>query len=201
MSTCAWAQAQPGPARARMGASPVPDARAELVAVLRLAYSGELAAGYAYHGHWKSVADPEERERIRTIEDEEWHHRRLVGEMLAGLGERPSAWCEARAYLIGRILGALCHVSGWFAPMYGAGRLESRNVKEYEDAARHAEACGRGELVECLLGMAEVEWEHEAYFRTKVESHVLSRIVPIWPKPAPKESIRASRATTARGVA
>jgi demethoxyubiquinone hydroxylase (CLK1/Coq7/Cat5 family) len=176
------------------------DARASLVAILRLAYSGELAAGYAYHGHWKSVSDPAERERIRTIEDEEWHHRRLVGEMLAGLGGHPSGLREARAYVIGRCLGMLCHVAGWLAPMYGAGRLESRNIREYEDAARHAEACGHPELVECLLGMAETEWEHEAYFRSKVEGHRLARLLPLWPRPPAKETIRAGR-VAARGVA
>jgi rubrerythrin len=176
------------------------DALQSLVAILRLAYSGELAAGYAYHGHWKSISDPDERSRIRTIEDEEWHHRRLVGEMLATLGARPSSAREARAYVIGRCLGALCHVAGWFAPMYGAGRLESRNIKEYEDAARHAEACGHPELVDCLLGMAEVEWEHEAYFRSKVEGHALLRLFPLWPQPAPKAAIRAG-SPAARGVA
>ena len=50
--------------------------RARLVAILQLAYSGELAAGYAYRGHARAVSDSDQRERIRKIEDEEWHHRR-----------------------------------------------------------------------------------------------------------------------------
>jgi demethoxyubiquinone hydroxylase (CLK1/Coq7/Cat5 family) len=41
-----------------------------LVAILRAAYSGELAAGLAYRGHWRSLRDPEARGRIREIEDE-----------------------------------------------------------------------------------------------------------------------------------
>jgi rubrerythrin len=138
------------------------------------------------------VSDPGERERIKAIEGEEWHHRELVGEMLRGLGERPSRWREVKATCVGRTLGFLCHLSGWFAPMYGAGKLESRNVREYEDAARHARDCGRGEHVECLLGMAEVEWEHEQYFRSLVLRHGLGRRVPIWPAPPPKENIRDS---------
>jgi len=165
--------------------------RRALIAVLQLAYSGERAAGYAYRGHWKSVSDPEERERIRQIEDEEWHHRRLVGDILRGLGAGPSRARELRATLIGRTLGLLCHVAGWFAPMYGAGRLESRNIREYEVAARHATGAGHPELLDCLLTMAEVEWEHEAYFRAKVERHSLTRYLGLWPKPAPKETIRA----------
>ena len=57
-------------------------ARRALVKVLQHAYSGEQAAAYAYRGHWKSVSDPAEAERIRRIEDEEWHHRDLVGGLL-----------------------------------------------------------------------------------------------------------------------
>ena len=169
-----------------------------LTALLRLAYSGERAAGYAYRGHWHSVSDPAEKRRIRTIEEEEWHHRALIGDMLAALGERPSPAREMRATIIGRVLGVLCHVSGWLAPMYGAGKLERRNVREYEAAARYARDCGRGEWVDCLLTMAEVEWEHEAYFRARVESHPLGRRLPLWPAPPPKEHIRSSFAREER---
>jgi rubrerythrin len=169
-----------------------PAPAAELVAVLRLAYSGELAAAYAYRGHWKSISNPEERERIQQIEEEEWHHRRLVGEMLAALGVSATAYAERRAWVIGRSLGLLCHVSGWLAPMYGAGKLESRNVREYEAAARHAHASGHEEWVDCLLTMAEVEWEHEAFFRCRVLSHWLGRRLPIWSAPPPKRAIRES---------
>jgi len=166
--------------------------RAQLIATLQMAYSGELAAGYAYRGHWHSVSDPAERARIKTIEDEEWHHRKLVGEMLSSLGAGPKTVREIRATVVGRVLGLLCHISGWFAPMYGAGRLESRNIVEYETAARHARACGREDLIDCLLTMAEVEWEHEHYFRTCVLRHRWSRRVSIWPEPPPKEAIRRS---------
>ena len=63
--------------------------REKLIEILQLAYSGELAAAYAYRGHWHSVSDEDERARIKTIEEEEWHHRRLVGEMLAGFHAGP----------------------------------------------------------------------------------------------------------------
>lgn len=168
------------------------DNRSNLIALLQLAYSGERAAGYAYRGHWKSVSLPEERERIALIEEEEWHHRRLVGEMLAALEAAPASTREIRATVIGRTLGFLCHVSGWFLPMYGAGKLESRNIREYESAARFASGCGHVEFVDCLLTMAEVEWEHERYFRMKVLSHRLGRLAPIWPEPPPKTAIRTS---------
>jgi hypothetical protein len=74
--------------------------------------------------------------------------------------------------------------------MYGAGRLERRNVGEYESAARYARLCGRDELVDCLLTMAEVEWEHEAYFRARVLSRPRGRRMRIWPQPPAKERVR-----------
>ena len=166
------------------------NSRDKLIALLQLAYSGELAAAHAYRGHWHSVRQTDERESIRKIEDDEWRHRKLVGEMLAGLGAGPSRRREIRAAIIGRTLGFLCHLTGWLAPMYGAGKLESRNVKEYETAARYARDCGCVELIDCLLEMADVEWDHEFYFRSRVKEHVLGRRLPLWPQPPPKETIR-----------
>ena len=167
--------------------------RDKLIKILQLAYSGELAAGYAYRGHWQSLRNAEDRARVKTIEEEEWHHRRLVGEMLKDLGAGPLRIRELRATIVGRTLGLLCHVSGWFMPMYGAGKLESRNIVEYEIAARHARECGRDDLIDCLLTMAEVEWEHERYFRSCVLRHRWSKRITIWPEPPPKENIRNHR--------
>ena len=165
---------------------------AALIQILQLAYSGELAAAYAYRGHWHSLSDPEERSRVKTIEDEEWHHRRLVGEILSALGAAPDQRREFRASIVGRILGFLCHVSGWFVPMYGAGKLESRNIVEYETAARCARESGHTEFVDCLLTMAEVEWDHEVFFRSCVLRHWLGKRLTIWPKPPLKSHIRIS---------
>ena len=166
--------------------------RQKLIALLQLAYSGELAAAHAYRGHWQSVRNEHEKIAIRNIEDDEWRHRKLVGEMLANLGSGPNKRRETRATIIGRTLGLLCHVTGWLAPMYGAGRLESRNIREYETAARYARDCGRADLIDCLLEMAEVEWEHELYFRSRVKEHFLGRRLPLWPQPPAKETIRLS---------
>ena len=166
--------------------------QAKLTAILRLAYSAELAAAYAYRGHWHSVSDLGERTRIKIIEDEELHHRKMVGEMLESLGSGPNKMREIRATIIGRTLGIMCHLGGWLAPMYGAGKLESRNIVEYETAARYARDCGRGDLVDCILTMAEVEWEHEQYFRSRVLLHRWAKRISIWPAPPPKENIRRS---------
>jgi hypothetical protein len=173
------------------------DARAKLVHQLRGAYSGELAAGYAYRGHWKSVRPGPDRERIKQIEAEEWHHRELVGGLLRQLGGKPSRVREAIFWCIGRAIGAFCRVGGWFAPMYGAGRLERGNIVEYEDAAIFARDCGQLDMVECILTMAEVEWEHEFYFRSKVTDHWMLRVLKVWPAPPPKATIRERFASAA----
>lgn len=163
-----------------------------LIEILHNAYSGEMAAAYAYRGHWHSVRDAITRTKIQTIEQEEWHHRNLVGHILKELGDQPQKHKEIRANIIGRVLGSMCHLTGWLLPMYGAGRLESRNIKEYEIAARYAFQCGQAKYVDCLLTMAEVEWEHEHYFRGCVKSHWLNRFIPLWKEPPLKEEIRLS---------
>lgn len=166
------------------------DARASLIRVLRSACSGELAAIHAYRGHANSVRSPEEKARIRIIEEEEHHHRTLVLGLLAQLGSGPSRKRELLFFCIGKTIAFLCHIGGWFIPMYGAGRLERSNIIEYEDAARHAQACGHPEMIDCLLTMAEVEWEHERYFREVIAGHWMLRVFRCWPPPPPKETIR-----------
>ena len=68
-------------------------------------------------------------------------------------------------------------------------RVESRNIVEYETAARHALACGRGSD-RLLLTMAEVEWEHEKYFRSCVLRHRWAKRVSILARTTAKETIR-----------
>ena len=175
------------------------DARAKLIYQLQCAYSGELAAGFAYRGHWHSVRDPQERERIRQIEADEWHHRRLVGGLLQQLGARPRPLREIAFWMIGKFIAGFCHVGGWFFPMYGAGWLERYNIVEYQDAAEFAAACGHDDMIDCLLTMAEVEWEHEYFFRSKAMGHPLTRLFRIWKAPDAKETIRAKHPHPAFG--
>ncbi|MEO6712612.1 MAG: ferritin-like domain-containing protein [Mycobacteriales bacterium] len=166
------------------------DARSQLVALLQLAHSGERAAAYAYAGHWRSVRQSEHRARIREIEADEWDHRGRVRRMLKDLGAAPARSRELRMMLIGRTVSALCLVSGRFIPMYGAGMIERRNVHEYVDAAALAVASGRAELVDELLHMAEVEWDHERYFRSQVVGRWQLRFLKLWPELGPRESLR-----------
>jgi hypothetical protein len=162
-----------------------------LIRQLQGAYSGELAAAFAYHGHWRSLSASPARERIREIENDEWHHRELVHGLLVELGAAPSRRREAMFWLIGKTLGLLCHVSPWFFAMYGAGRLESGNIVEYQEAAVFAERCGQGQMIDSLLTMAEVEWDHELFFRQQIEGHALLRLFPMWSVPPRRETIRA----------
>lgn len=155
----------------------------KLIAILQGAYSGELGASYAYQGHWRSVKKQEEIDSIKRIEAEEWEHRRLVGEMLAELGAEPDPRLEKKLTRIGKTIGFLCRIGGWFMPMYGAGRLESHNVKEYLDAAEYATLSGNAKYVDSLVEMAEVERQHERYFREKSSTHFLWKIFPKWKIP------------------
>jgi hypothetical protein len=152
------------------------DHRRHLIHILQAAYSGELAAGFAYRGHWKSVKNTSERAAIQKIEREEWVHRKGVGEMLASLGAAPLKFREAKLWMIGRTIGLACHLIGWFLPMYFAGRLESGNVIEYQVAASHAGALGLKAFEADLLVMAQVEKEHELFFLNIIIGH---RLLPI----------------------
>lgn len=166
-------------------------AKAELIWLLQNAHAGELAAYHAYDGHYKSVRDPLEKKEILKIRDEEWVHRDCVLDLLTQLGAAPRASRERLMNAIGLAIGFLCHIGGWLIPMYGAGQLEAGNVMEYVTAARLAHKAGCSQFVPALLHMAEVEWDHELYFRKKVLSHPLKRWIPLWTPPPARESIRA----------
>lgn len=167
-------------------------ARAQLTFLLQLAYSGELAATRAYLGHQRSLRDAQERRELGTIVRDEVRHRHCLLDQLAELGAGPVPFRERKMERVGRSIATFCRVGGWFFPMYGAGRLEAQNVREYEAAARLALVARLGHFIDSLLDMAEVEWDHEHYFRTKASSHPFWRIVPQWPAPPPREHIRAS---------
>ena len=152
------------------------DTRSNLIRILQNAYAGEIAAAYAYRGHWKSLKESPEKIRIKEIEAEEWEHRTRVGAWLAKLDAKPNAFREKIFWTIGRTLGATCFLAGWFMPMYFAGRLESGNVVEYEDAAAFARELEMDDCVADLLDMARVETEHEQFFHETVTGH---RLLPV----------------------
>lgn len=152
------------------------NARQKLIAILQNAHAGELAAAFAYRGHWKSLRASDEKERIKQIEAEEWAHRANVRKWLAALGAEPRRFREAVFWTIGRVLGAACYLSGWFFPMYFAGRLEGRNVQEYVDAAGFAEELNMEECAREMTEMSETERDHEVFFRQTIAGH---RLLPV----------------------
>lgn len=167
-------------------------ARAELVFLLQLAYSGELGAARAYAGHRVSLSDRSQRAALYKILRDEIRHRQCILRMLSELGSAPSERRERKMDLVGRAISFFCFVGGWFLPMYGAGKLESQNIREYEHAARLAHVAGLTSYEHGLLEMAEVECDHERFFREQAQTHFLWRLMPHWPVPAPREAIRAT---------
>lgn len=136
----------------------------ELVSSLKKAYSAERAASYAYIGHAGSLKDPEEIDAVRRIEQDEWDHRRHVGEIMAHYGIRPSRWQEWKYAVIGRIIGLSCHVIGRFMPYFFAGKLESGNVCEYFVMIKRFHSLGITDHDDILYDMGVREKEHEVHF-------------------------------------
>jgi demethoxyubiquinone hydroxylase (CLK1/Coq7/Cat5 family) len=156
------------------------NARQKLICILQDAHAGELAAAYAYRGHWKSLKNSAEKNEIEKIEAEEWEHRKCVSAWLEKLDAKPRKFREVIFWTIGRTLGIGCHVSGWFFPMYFAGRLESQNVQEYVDAAGFAKELGLADCEKELIIMSEVEQKHEDFFKSVVQNHFLLPVTKLF---------------------
>lgn len=161
--------------------------RKQLIQILQMAYSGELAAALAYAGHWRSVWKPDERQAIAKIEREEWQHRAIIGKMLQEMNAKPQTWRDYMMGTIGSVIFLACFISGWYFPMYFAGRLENANVDEYLDAAQHAAALGRTDYERILCRLSDVELEHENYFKAMVKAHWLTPLMKLVFKWGPAE--------------
>ena len=159
------------------------DAHVALTKILKIACSGERGAALVYDLHWRSLHNPRDRARVRRIHREELEHRECLLAMLEHLGSQPSRLRELWMTTVGWTVGALCFCTGFFLPMYGAGLLESRNVGEYLEAARLAQATAFDHWVPKLLAMAETERRHEAFFRRTCAAHWLHRVFPEWRRP------------------
>lgn len=167
-------------------------AEKKLIQALQNAHAGEKAAANAYWGHATSVfVSKSEKQEILKILDEELHHRQRIREMLKDLKAAPRKPREILFFSIGASIAFLCWFGGWFIPMYGAGKLESTNIEEYEVAARLAFEAGHNNLVPELLQFGEVEWDHEKYFFEKCEKHWMNRLFPAWQRPGERHGIQA----------
>ena len=125
-----------------------------------------------------AAPEPDRAAEIDEISAEEIDHRARVRAMLDALDVAPDAGRERRLLRIGRTISAFCRVGGWFGPMYGAARLERKNIGEYERAAGYAITAGHPELIEDLVDMSEVEWDHERWFRERLRGPLAVAGVP-----------------------
>jgi len=142
----------------------------KLVRLLRVAYSSEMGAALAYRGHAEAVSDAFEKEMLRRIEAEEWLHRTAVGRILQELGSRPSEFREALFSLVGNLLLRLAPYSGWYMPMFVAGKMEAMNVGEYTRMQSWASQLGLHSMADEFQQMAVVERAHQAFFQERLRS-------------------------------
>src|SRR5688572_28821481 len=108
--------------------------------------------------------------------------------MLVELGEEPRKPREVLMASIGLFFGLLCYVTGWFGPMYAAGRLEAANVIQYVQARDRAIALDLTAFVARLDEMIVEEERHEQWFGDRVRGHWLlpiARRVLGWTPPPP----------------
>ncbi len=163
-------------------------ALATVVSFLRREHANERAAALAYRGHARSVRDRAEREHLERVEREEWHHREVLEQLLRDLGSAPNPWIERPLSAVGWVFGVLCFVTGWLAPMIGAGWIERINAQNYLDAAVAADRARRPALARTLRELAVIEIEHHEWFHARVRSHWLGRHLPLNP-PLPRPTL------------
>lgn len=149
----------------------------ELVKLLRMAYSAEKAAAFAYIGHAGSVRDPAEKIAIKQIEMDEWGHRAAVLSIMQQYDIPVSWYNEVKYHIVGKIIALSCYVIGWFMPYYFAGRLESGNVCEYFLMMHYFNELGITEHDDVLYEMGIKEKEHEIYFLKSLEGN---RLLPLF---------------------
>ena len=149
----------------------------QLVRLLRMAYSAEKAAAFAYVGHAGSVKDPDAKIAIKQIEMDEWGHRETVLSIMQQYDIPASRYNEVKYHIIGKIISFSCYVIGWFMPYYFAGRLESGNVCEYFVMMHYFNDLGITKHDDALYEMGMKEKEHEVYFQKNIEN---SRLLPFF---------------------
>lgn len=144
-----------------------------LVKSLKMAYSAEKAAAYAYQGHANCVKKESEKLAIKQIETDEWNHRAEVLIIMKQYHIPVSNYYEIRFEIIGKIISFSCYIIGWFMPFYFAGRLESGNVCEYFHIKQYFNELGITEHDELFYEMGMKEKEHEVYFYDQIKHHKL----------------------------
>lgn len=151
----------------------------KLIDLLQKAYSAERAAAFAYIGHADSVKKKEEKTAIKDIEEDEWHHREQVLEIMKQYDIPISKFYELKFYIIGKVIGFSCYIIGWFMPFFFAGRLESGNVCEYFVMMYYFQELEITTHNQDLYDMGIKEKEHEEYFLDQIKD---SSLLPFFEK-------------------
>ena len=149
------------------------DVSKNLIKLLQRAYSGEMAAALAYRGHQRILRCKAERKAVRQIELDEWQHRREIGKILAEMGAKPLFFREILFFLIGRSISFFCFFAGRFIATYFAGKLESGNVREYQEMFELAKFLGFRGFCRDFTEMRETESRHERILFEMVVNHRL----------------------------
>lgn len=140
------------------------EAEARLVKALQAAYAGEMAAYFAYDGHWKSAKDQAEKIGILNIQTDELRHVMTIRKYLKMMGSHPARIRTFIFVCIGKTLSNLCFVTGRRLPAYVAKKIETLGMKGYEEMALLAGDAERSNMALHFQYMAKVEKAHEAYF-------------------------------------
>lgn len=151
----------------------------KLVALMQKAYSAEKAAAFAYIGHAASLKNTIHKAAVKTIEKDEWNHRKEVLAIMRQYNVSPSRWLEVKYYIIGKSIALSCFIIGWFMPVYFAGRLESGNVCEYFKMMHYFHESGIYIHDEILYEMGMKEKEHEIFFINMLQD---SKLLPLFEK-------------------
>jgi hypothetical protein len=150
-----------------------------LVTLIQKAYSGEMAAAFAYVGHAASLKSSKEQLAVKQIEQDEWSHRSNIYKLMQKYEIPVSRYFEFRFYCIGKLISISCYFIGWFMPYFFAGKLESGNVCEYFLMMRYFNSMNIHEHDEVLYEMGIKEKEHEMYFLKQIKT---SRLLPLFQK-------------------
>lgn len=132
----------------------------KLVKMLQKAYAGEIAAYYAYSGHWQSEKDPEVRRQIQEIQKHELYHILEIERMLKSLDAKPApirTWIFER---IGRTIGFLCLFFSQRTKARVAMSIERFGAAKYDDIKLEASRQKRYAMARELSHMAQTEDGH-----------------------------------------
>lgn len=144
----------------------------KFIKMLQHAHAGELAAYYAYQGHWESLKNPKERAMVKWIQEEELEHVKEIEKMLYLMKAQPSKYRDFIFTVIGKTLSKLCKVTGYFMPMVGALLIEKIGVANYKEMIKVACKLHLFPFVKTLHSMWQTEIEHEEYFKSKTLSAI-----------------------------